>query len=299
MLVISCRKGSDFFDVKSWLISDISQSKPNFSPVSMLIFTYIFSSFPSPYHPFLLPFQPFIDHLKWRAFNTSEITNELDSSRWNICFWWLGHSEKYESVGIMTFHIVPIWKNQKCYKPPTIYWFCLLARTFFFCPNHRICCWNNQPLRTVVDPSFKNHKKNHFKRHQHTPILIITHWFTCILLQPTSSNYQNTKQTDAWILYQGWFPYIFLLELQIPSGKHTNNYWKWWFIVDLPINSMVMFHRFYVCLLHKEMSFHVGPCSCPSGNPAPVRKYPKSSWISVRHLMSFQASQFFAMESNE
>ena len=25
------------------------------------------------------------------------------------------------------------------------------------------------------------------------------------------------------------------LWLHLPSGKHTESYWKWWFIVDLPI----------------------------------------------------------------
>ena len=29
---------------------------------------------------------------------------------------------------------------------------------------------------------------------------------------------------------------------RLPSGKHTKSYWKWWFIVDFPINSMVIFH---------------------------------------------------------
>jgi len=41
----------------------------------------------------------------------------------------------------------------------------------------------------------------------------------------------------------------------IPSGKHTKSYWKWPFIVDFPINSMVIFHSYvklpegtiYVC----------------------------------------------------
>ena len=31
---------------------------------------------------------------------------------------------------------------------------------------------------------------------------------------------------------------------QIPSGKRLHSYWKWWFIVDLPINSMVIFHSY-------------------------------------------------------
>ena len=30
----------------------------------------------------------------------------------------------------------------------------------------------------------------------------------------------------------------------LPSGKRLHSYWKWWFIVDLPINSMVIFHSY-------------------------------------------------------
>jgi hypothetical protein len=35
-----------------------------------------------------------------------------------------------------------------------------------------------------------------------------------------------------------------ILILIVPSGKQTKSYWKWWFIVDLPINSMVSFHSY-------------------------------------------------------
>ena len=33
----------------------------------------------------------------------------------------------------------------------------------------------------------------------------------------------------------------------LPSGKQTVCYWKWPFIVDLPINSMVIFHSYVLC----------------------------------------------------
>ena len=34
---------------------------------------------------------------------------------------------------------------------------------------------------------------------------------------------------------------VFADTAKIPSGKHPNSYWTWWFIVDFPINSMVIF----------------------------------------------------------
>ena len=30
----------------------------------------------------------------------------------------------------------------------------------------------------------------------------------------------------------------------LPSGNLLHSYWKWWFIVDLPIENMVIFHSF-------------------------------------------------------
>ena len=32
--------------------------------------------------------------------------------------------------------------------------------------------------------------------------------------------------------------------INIPSGNLLHCYWKWWFIVDLPIDSMVIFHSY-------------------------------------------------------
>ena len=39
-------------------------------------------------------------------------------------------------------------------------------------------------------------------------------------------------------------PYSCSTNIILPSGKQTVCYWKWPFIVDLPINSMVIFHNF-------------------------------------------------------
>ena len=56
----------------------------------------------------------------------------------------------------------------------------------------------------------------------------------------------------------------FFLVKPIPSGKHTKSYWKWWFIVDLPINSMVIFHRFLY--VYQRRCFQ--PNSCTSEIPS-------------------------------
>ena len=49
----------------------------------------------------------------------SEMAKQLSA----ISGWWYTYpSEKYESIGMMTFPIYPnIWKYQKCSKPPTRY----------------------------------------------------------------------------------------------------------------------------------------------------------------------------------
>ena len=44
----------------------------------------------------------------------------------------------------------------------------------------------------------------------------------------------------VWDLY-GIYIYIW----ELPSGKHTKSYWKSPFIVDFPINSMVIFHSYF------------------------------------------------------
>ena len=51
---------------------------------------------------------------------------------------------------------------------------------------------------------------------------------------PTSCEYSKHMMMMIWAVHS----------LQIPSGKHTKSYWKWQFIVDLPINSMVIFHSY-------------------------------------------------------
>jgi hypothetical protein len=55
-------------------------------------------------------------------------------------------------------------------------------------------------------------------------------------------NWWTFKDQTAWRFPKGFW------QAQLmgffPKGKHTKNYWKWLFIVDLPTNSMVMFHSY-------------------------------------------------------
>ena len=52
----------------------------------------------------------------------------------------------------------------------------------------------------------------------------------------------SDKDQPAWRFPKGFW------QAQLmgffPKGKHTKSYWKWLFIVDLPINSTVMFHSY-------------------------------------------------------
>jgi hypothetical protein len=55
---------------------------------------------------------------------------------------------------------------------------------------------------------------------------------------------------------------------EIPSGKHTKSYGKWPFIVDLPINSMVIFHSYVslpegIVILHPKLVPNVFVVSFP------------------------------------
>ena len=55
-------------------------------------------------------------------------------------------------------------------------------------------------------------------------------------------NWWTFKDQTAWRFPKGFW------QAQLmgffPKGKHTKNYWKWLFIVDLPTNSMVMFRSY-------------------------------------------------------
>ena len=61
------------------------------------------------------------------------------------------------------------------------------------------------------------------------------------LTQPWEMAHRNRWFTE---LKDGDFPWRTVRHNQIPSGKPTKSYWTWQFIVDLPINGMVIPHSF-------------------------------------------------------
>ena len=84
----------------------------------------------------------------------------------------------------------------------------------------------------------------------------------CSRLQRTSKRIHDW-QTPSWFLLRTQYPHRWKKDVVIVkavifrciwrigypkyplANKHSwHSYWKWWFIVDLPINSMVIFHSF-------------------------------------------------------
>ena len=55
----------------------------------------------------------------------------------------------------------------------------------------------------------------------------------------------------------------YYIHIHTPSGNLLQSYWTWQFTVDLPINSMVIFHH-YVSLTEGVYPFHMDPWNQPS-----------------------------------
>ena len=69
-----------------------------------------------------------------------------------------------------------------------------------------------------------------------------------------SKSTQAAGQCD--VSASGWIS-LNMYNEHVPSGNLLHRYWKWWFIVDLPTNSMVIFHS-YVNLYQRV---HCNPCT--------------------------------------
>ena len=63
------------------------------------------------------------------------------------------------------------------------------------------------------------------------------------IFQPCSSHHQPVVNIVSQLQHMMMMIWA-VHSLQIPSGKHTKSYWKWQFIVDFPINSMLIFHSY-------------------------------------------------------
>ena len=129
------------------------------------------------------------------------------SNDW-LRWFWATPSEKYQSVGMD-------WNSQLFLESHKA---CILCIQMFQSTNGRHRLW---PTSCWI----------HFK------------WQSQTEVQTEFQFLNGTRAQEP----KSPAPMVLARRMKIPSGKHTKNYWKWPIeIIDLPMKTMVIFHRFFV-----------------------------------------------------
>ena len=158
---------------------------------------------------------------------------------------YMEHTASVSSPAAHSSHWKIGWDSANHWIIPALNIFFSLVKDCFMYPDISLVFTNSLPLE-------------HCHRNSWFTMIYPTWWFSLLFLTFIGG------YITGFLLNQGmkpksssacWMPMPVARQLTsafggswcqglIASGKHTKSYGKWWFIVDLPINSMVIFHSY-------------------------------------------------------